>query len=371
MVGFRTRLLALVAVATGTLLHAADDSPVFVVQNEPFPAGLAVPADDIPPVHGRRMTAGIDGTRVFARLGDAPPVVLDPDATAACPPAFVAFPDDSALVVWRGHAGDDARDLRFARFADGAWNQTSTLVVDGWKTTAVPPGEGPALAHRGPHVAAAWFSGDGGPRVNVAVSGNAGEQWLQPVRVDDGAPIGRVSVVLLDDGAQLVSWVERVGDSYAVLLRRLSPRGTLSVPARLAFLAADPGHPKLSRVKDGDATPAQLRLDYRDENGPVARLITLPPPTTLAEAEACDCDPRPEDQRGFGFVGRVSVVDPAAGTIAVAHGAIPGVMKAGTTAFKASPDLIAAARRDSRILARMERLGPDWWLIGFKTLGAP
>ncbi len=359
------------------MLRAAEDAPAFVIQNQPAPlphtaspsTAEAFAKADLP--DGQTLTVWLDGVSLQARLGETAATVIDPRASPACRPALTAFADGTALLVWRGHDDNGSRDLRFTRFDKGEWQRASTLIQDGWVTASDPLDEGPALAARGPHVAVAWFTAGEGPRVNVSTSASAGIQWLMPQRVDDVAPIGRVSVVLFDDGAQLVSWVERVADGYTLLLRRVSPRGTLSVPVQLARTASDPGHPRLTWVKDGDATPAQVLLTYTDNASPLARLITLPAASLLAEADACDCDPRPEELRGYALSGRVTAIDPNIGTITVAHGDIPGIMKATTTVFRAAPDLLAAAQTGQRLLARTERIGPDWWLLNVRTLSAP
>jgi len=357
-------------------LHGAEDSPVFVIQNQPAPASAAI----LPATHrsasatlpdGRVVTTSLDGTELTVRIGEADAQVIDPHASRECPPALASFADGSALLVWRGHGKDGLRDLRYARFDEGAWQPAAILSHDGWRTESDPINEGPALHARGPHVAVAWFTTDGGPRINVSTSANAGIQWLMPVRVDDITPIGRVSIVLLDDGAQLVSWVERVDEHHLILLRRVSPRNTLSVPVQLARLSTDPGHPRLTLLKDGDATPAQLLLTYTEGKTPITRLITLPTAASLAEAEACDCDPRPEELRGYALSGKITATDTKAGTITLTHGDIPGVMKTATTAFKAAPDLLAAAKPGQRVFARTERIGPDWWLFNIRPLATP
>lgn len=362
------------------LLRSADDSPAFFVQNDPAPANPSAKAAEPSAAReevtatladGSTFSAWLDGAALHVRFNHAPDTVIDPHASRACPPAITTFPDGTALLVWRGHGEDGSRDLRYSRFQDGAWQASAVLSPDDWSTPAEPVGQGPAMVSRGAHVAVAWFTAGGGPRINVTTSASAGIQWLMPQRIDDVAPVGRVSVVLLDDGAQLVSWVERVADEHVILLRRISSRGTLSVPVRLARLSSDPGHPRLTRIKDGDATPAQLHLAYTENSVAVARLITLPDAKLLAEADACDCDPRPEELRGYSLQGRVTALDPKAGTITLAHGDIPGIMKATTTVFNAAPDLIAAAPFGRRIVARAERIGPDWWLFGVRTLPAP
>jgi hypothetical protein len=358
------------------LLPAAEDSPVFIIQNHRFsaaemPAGADLPPNQVTLRDGSTCVASIEDTALHVRIGSTATGLIDPHVSAGAAPALAAFPDGSALLVWRGHGNNDLRDLYFARFVDNQWKSPAILSPDGWHVSTLPAGEGPALASRGAHVAVAWFTAAGGPRINVSTSSNAGVQWLMPVRVDDIAPIGRVSIVLLDDGAQLVSWVERLEGQYLILLRRVSPRGTLSVPVRLARLATDPGHPRLVRIKDGDATPAQLQLTYTENSNPVVRVITLPDASLLAEADACDCDPRPEDQRGYALKGRIISVDLKTSTLVLAHDEVPGLMKSATTTFKAAPDLLASARTGQRVFARTERIGPDWWLFNLRSVLAP
>ena len=351
---------------------------MFIVQNQLLTTDAAAPATETRAAcasttlsDGRTLNAWIEGTVLRARIADMPATVVDPRASLGCTPVLAAFADGSALLVWRGAGEGDLRDLHFTRFTDGSWKPAAVLNPDGWRTPSDLAGEGPAIDSRGAHVAIAWFTAAEGPRVNVSTSSSAGVQWLMPNRVDDVTPIGRVSVVMLDDGAQLVSWVERLDGNYAVLLRRISARGTLSVPVQLARLATDPGHPHLTRVKDGDATPAQLLLTYTEGAALAARLITLPDASLLAEADVCDCDPRPEEQRGYAFQARVAGIDSKAGSITLTHGDIPGVMKSATTTFKAAPALIATAQVDKRVWVRIERLGPDWWLLNMRMLITP
>lgn len=305
------------ALLLAVISRAQTDSPRFVIQNQPAPlpaVSANVGINRVPFPDGGALSVQVEGNSLRILREGQPPYILDPQTGTDSPPALDA---------------------------------------------------------RGPHVAVAWFSVADGPRVNVSTSSNAGGQWLMPNRVDDVSPIGRVSVVLLDDGAQLVSWVERSAADYLILLRRVSSRGTLSVPAELVRQTDDPGHPRLTRVKDGDATPAQLLLTYAAAGKPAARLITLPSATQLAETDSCDCDPRPEDQRGYAIKGRIVSINPDLGTLVLAHDAVPGVLKAATTTLHAAPDLLASAQTGTRILARIERIGPDWWLFNPRTLVSP
>ena len=312
------------------------------------------------------LIAGIIGTTT-------PAFVIDESVSADSAPALAVFPDGSALVAYRGQTADGVHDIRTARFDDGKWSAPVALNSDGWKP-AFPPRDGPALVARGPHIAAAWFTAAGDARINVSVSGNAGFQWLAPNRVDDVAPLGRIGLVLLDDGSQLVSWVERVQNEPVILLRRVSPRGAFSVPVMLARTVDGPPL-QLARVKDSATTPAQLLLAYLQPAANLAtlttRLITLPDAASLAEADPCDCDPRPEDLRGYAVKGDIVAIDTVHGTLQLDHGDIPGVLKAATTTLKANPEVLRTLQPGQTLLARIEHIGPDWTLFNVHILASP
>ena len=329
-----------------------------------------------------RSAAATARASLYVRFLDAelksPAQLIETPVSSGSEPDLVAFPDGSALLAWRGLSADGAHDIRTARFDDGKWQPPATLNPDNWHL-ATPPADGPVLASRGAHLSAAWFTATYNAQVNVSGSSNAGTQWFTPNRVDDIDPLGRPSLVMLDDGSSLVSWVEQGKTSETVFLRRLSAHGGLSVPVRLAENIT--GHPRIVRVKDGDSTPAQLLLlttpspsstRFGNSSPPLATtLITLPDSSLLAEADLCGCDPRPEDQRGYPFRGRISAIDPKAGTITIAHAAIPGIMKAATTVFQADPVLLADLKPGMTLFARTERLGPDWRFFAPRVLVVP
>ena len=308
------------------------------------------------------------------------PVIVEPAVSPACAPAIVTFPDGSALVAYRALAIDGISDIRTARFHDGLWDAPATLNVDEWKPDT-PPRNSPALVARGVHAAAAWFTATEGARVNVSASDNAGGQWLLANRVDDITPLGRPGLVLFDDGSQLVSWVESDKGNQVILLRRISARGSLNVPVQIGRTVND-ATPGIARVKDGDSAPAQVLVAFMEPGSPPSglstlntqpstlstRLITLPPAAQLTEADPCDCDPRPEDMRGYPIKGRIVSIDAAHGTLQLEHDAILGVMKAGTTTVQVGPDVLRSAQAGRTVLARMERTGPDWTLFNMRVL---
>jgi hypothetical protein len=349
------------------------------------PSRLATHATLQPLPDGQFIAAWVEpegkGGALLARTTtpDSAPVVVDPSVSAGCTPALAVFPDGSALVAYRGLAADGVCDIRTARFHDGHWDAPAILSADNWKP--LPSRNSPALVARGPHLAAAWFTAAEGARVNVSTSDNAGAQWLIPNRVDDISPLGFPGLVLFDDGSVLVSWIEHTANGQVILLRRISARGSLSVPVQIAR-TVDGATPTLVRLKDGDTAPAQVLITTLNpppvSSAPgsqppaqsfiTTRLITLPSATELAETDPCNCDPRPEDVRGYAIRGRIVSIDASRGALQLEHAALLGVLPAGTTTVQAGPEVLREVRPGVTVLARIERTGPDWTIFNARLL---
>ncbi len=161
------------------------------------------------------------------RLSDE--ALLDPRVCDCCQTAAVTTPRGT-LVAYRDRGADETRDMSLALLEDGRWSEPAPLHADGWKIPGCPV-NGPALDAAGERVAAAWYTAAADtPRVWLAFSDDGGESFGAPVAVDGGDPLGRVDVVLLDDGAALVIWLETEGDDASVLLRRVARDGTMLLP---------------------------------------------------------------------------------------------------------------------------------------------
>ena len=81
---------------------------------------------------------------------------------------------------------------------------------------------GPAIDADAQTVAVAWFTGANDvAAVKVTFSDDGGRSFDVPVRIDQGNPVGRVDLEMLDDGTALVSWVEWTEDNQALFLCRV------------------------------------------------------------------------------------------------------------------------------------------------------
>jgi hypothetical protein len=213
---------------------------------------------------GRGYAEGVDGTpptletALFFRTTDAAGGASEEQSLDArvcdCCQTDVAETAEGPVLVYRDRSREEIRDIRVMRRVDGVWSDAGLVHEDGWETGACPI-NGPAIAARGRRVAVVWFTAaDPAPRVQVAFSDNSGRDFDPPTRVDDGAPAGRVDLVLLSDGSALVSWVERTGNGGAeVRLRRVSADGDLleGLSATASFSERAGGFPRLAQAGDG------------------------------------------------------------------------------------------------------------------------
>lgn len=169
--------------------------------------------------------------------------------TCECCQTGGAIVDGVPLLVFRDRGEGEVRDVHVSRRAPSGWTESVAVHRDGWVFPGCPV-NGPAVAALARAVAVAWFTApDGDARVNVAFSNDAGAEFGPPVRVDAGAPAGRVDVLMLDDGSALVSWIEG-GAGAALLARRTTPDGGAGPARRLVALSEKraSGFPRLARL---------------------------------------------------------------------------------------------------------------------------
>ena len=177
---------------------------------------------------------------------------LDERVCDCCQTSGVRTPN-GAVFAYRDRSSNEIRDISIARFYKGEWQEPVTVFEDGWKIAGCPV-NGPAVAAQKKRVAVAWFTiANETARVKVAFSKNEGKTFDPPVTVDDGDPMGRVDMVMLDDGSVLVSWME-FGDQGAadIRIRRIRPDGTSEPSVAVTQTSRDrtSGVPQMARAGD-------------------------------------------------------------------------------------------------------------------------
>ena len=195
---------------------------------------------------------------------------VDP-ITCECCPTSAAITDRGPVVVYRGRQEASGtkpsqvdpnrptvRDIYISRFEDDRWSKPRPVHADNWIINGCPD-NGPAIDAKGKDVAVAWWTGSNDqPKVQIAFSGDSGDTFTQPIRVDAGNGEGQATVVLLPDGrSAIVGWLEE-GMTWAKLVR---DTGKTSLAARLG---PAPRHSRLPRWdvnSDNNVTAVWTRKD--------------------------------------------------------------------------------------------------------------
>lgn len=185
-----------------------------------------------------------NGARVSESLLDA--------RNCDCCQTGTALARSGRVVVYRDRTAEEIRDIAIVRrgATDSAWSEPVRVHADEWHMTGCPV-NGPQAVALGDTVAVAWFTGARDTaKVMLAVSPDGGRTFGTPVRVDEGAPVGRVALALDAKGTPIVIWLEqRTQTNAAVLVRRVS--GTQLGPVTSVggtTGARSSGFPRVARV---------------------------------------------------------------------------------------------------------------------------
>ncbi|MEE2877243.1 MAG: sialidase family protein [Candidatus Neomarinimicrobiota bacterium] len=182
-------------------------------------------------------------------------MILGPEASldsriCECCPTAAASVGSTHVVAYRDRSDKEVRNIQIVRFDGQRWSSPTSVHDDGWMIPGCPV-NGPELAVNGEMLGIAWYTAPNGEaRVNVAFSYDAGATFTEPVRIDDGIPLGRVDLEWVDKNRLVASWIELVGDSAEVRIRTVSVDGKLDEPKIIT--AIDPGrgsgYPQMVKV---------------------------------------------------------------------------------------------------------------------------
>jgi len=172
--------------------------------------------------------------------------------TCDCCQTDAAITADGPVVVYRDRGADEVRDIALVRLEHGQWSAPVIVHADGWHIDACPV-NGPAVAARGRSVVVAWFTAPDRPRVRVAFSEDAGRTFSAPLEIGAGDALGRVDVVLLEDGRAVVSWLRQGASGAEILAQpvdRTATRGDSVVVAGTSAQRAS-GFPQMALADGG------------------------------------------------------------------------------------------------------------------------
>lgn len=143
--------------------------------------------------------------------------------------------DDGVIVAYRDRTDDEIRDISVTRKQDGHWSASESVGTDNWQISGCPV-NGPALAKNDTNYALAWFTAaNDKPKIKLLHSRGDGEAFDAPVTVIDGDTLGHVGLVLLEDGAAVVSALVRAsGEPARLTLTRIDVAGQQYDPVEVA-----------------------------------------------------------------------------------------------------------------------------------------
>ncbi|MFZ5971363.1 MAG: exo-alpha-sialidase [Bacteroidota bacterium] len=128
--------------------------------------------------------------------------------TCDCCQTSAAITSSGPVVIYRDRSDEEIRDMSIVRLVNGEWTPPKSINSDHWKIAGCPV-NGPRVSAIGNTLTTAWFTmASDTAKVNVIFSHDGGETFGKAIRVDEGSPIGRVDIVLLDEQTAVVSWME-------------------------------------------------------------------------------------------------------------------------------------------------------------------
>ena len=176
---------------------------------------------------------------------------LDLDGrTCECCATGMTMTTRGPVVVYRDRSADEIRDISYVTKTSEGWTEPARVHADDWKINACPV-NGPQIDVIGARAVTAWFTAaQEKGRAYVAFSDDAGVTFAKPVQIDDGKPIGRLDVVLLDEQTALVTWLEQMATGGEIRARRVRRDGTVEPAVKIAdsSTARAAGFARIARV---------------------------------------------------------------------------------------------------------------------------
>lgn len=195
------------------------------------------------------------------------------DRVCDCCQTDVALTNAGPVVVYRNRTDDEVRDIYVARQLDGQWQPGTPVSNDGWVISGCPV-NGPAIDAAGDLVVVAWFTAaNQKPKVQTAISTNAGKSFSNAIEISSRNTAGHVGITLIDAHSYAVSWIESdKGEEYAIKLRALTSKGELGPVHIIGRTSTARIVPQLIRVAD------KLILAWTEEFDEMSKVVSVEVP---------------------------------------------------------------------------------------------
>lgn len=169
-----------------------------------------------------------------------------------CCQTDAALTTQGPVVVYRDRSEAEVRDISIVRHIDDGWSSPQAVYNDNWKIAGCPV-NGPAISAWEDNLAVVWFTApDGEASVKVAFSSDAGANFNPPICIDDGDPLGRVDIEMINNKEALITWMENEGETAKIKTVVVNKQGKLQESVTLVETSAarSSGFPVLTKGKD-------------------------------------------------------------------------------------------------------------------------
>jgi len=207
------------------------------------------------------------------QTGEVVDDTLVDNKTCDCCQTSAAITPKGPIIVYRDRTDDEVRDIYISRLLDGSWTIPKPIYNDNWIINGCPV-NGPKAATYNNSLVIAWFTAaKNTPKVNIIFSDDSGKSFGTPIQIDNGKPIGRVDVALLDENNALVSWMESSENGAEIKVVKVNNNGAKQKPLIAASLSAarSSGFPQMEVFND----TVYFAWNDISENQPVIKMTRI------------------------------------------------------------------------------------------------
>jgi hypothetical protein len=207
------------------------------------------------------------------QTGEVVDDTLVDNKTCDCCQTSAAITPKGPIIVYRDRTDDEVRDIYISRLFDGSWTIPKPIHNDNWIINGCPV-NGPKAATFNNSLVVAWFTAARNtPKVNIIFSDDSGKSFDTPIQIDNGKPIGRVDVALLDENNALVSWMESSENGAEIKVVKVNSNGAKQKPLIAASLSAarSSGFPQMEVFND----TVYFAWNDISENQPVIKMTRI------------------------------------------------------------------------------------------------
>lgn len=169
-----------------------------------------------------------------------------------CCQTTAAITANGPVVMYRDRSESEVRDMSIVRWENGSWTAPKTVYSDNWEIKGCPV-NGPKASALENSLVMAWFNAaNNKPKVQLIFSEDAGASFDESIVIAEKNVIGRVDVLLLDEGSALVSWMEAQDGKAQLKAAKINRDGTKGEYHVISEMDASrqSGFPQMERVGD-------------------------------------------------------------------------------------------------------------------------